>query len=269
MNEVLRPAQVHVVDLGQGPRAMLALHCTMAYSGAWKGVARALEGQARITAFDLPGHGQSADWDGQGDLVDHVAGIGRGLLGAPMDVIGHSFGAVAALRIALTRPDRVRTLTLVEPVLMGLARDTPEFALHEADSAPMWPLLDAGDVEGAARHFNAMWATEKSPAWEDLPENTRRGMIRAFPLVGQSHPALYDDAADLYGPGRLESLTCPVLLIEGADTHPIIGRIIARLSARIPDCDTCTIPGAGHMVPITHPVRTAAAIRAFLDRHPV
>ncbi|CAN0585902.1 unnamed protein product, partial [Ectocarpus sp. 12 AP-2014] len=86
MNTTCAPGPVHVTTLGQGPRQALAIHCTMARSGAWKGVARALDDIAEITAFDLPGHGQSADWDGQGDLVAHVADIGRGLIGdGPVD----------------------------------------------------------------------------------------------------------------------------------------------------------------------------------------
>lgn len=268
MNKVIRETPVRAIELGQGPRAALAVHCTMAHAGAWKGVARVLEGVAHLTAFDLPGHGQSADWDGQGDLVDYTASAGAGLVSGPVDVIGHSFGAVVALRLALTRPDLVRTLTLIEPVLLGMAEGTPEFAAHESDSAPMWALRDSGDIEGSTRHFNAMWATESSPRWEDLPEATRQGMMRALPLVWASQDALYRDGADLYGPGRLESLSCPLLLIAGGRTHPVIDVINTRIAARVPDCETCVIPGAGHMAPITHPVPTAARIRAFFDSHP-
>ena len=112
-------ASVHVSQFGEGPRQVLALHCTLAQGGAWKGVARGLDRVVTMTAFDLPGHGRSVDWDGQGDYLDRTARLGAGLIGAPMDLVGHSFGAVAALRIALTHPDRVRSLTLIDTDTAG------------------------------------------------------------------------------------------------------------------------------------------------------
>ena len=44
----------------------------------------------------------------------------------PIDVIGHSFGATVALRLAVEQPEKVRSLTLIEPVFFAVAgQDVP------------------------------------------------------------------------------------------------------------------------------------------------
>ena len=138
---------LHAVQLSQGPRRVLAVHCTMAQSGAWKGVAKRLNGLVGLTAFDLPGHGRSADWDGDGDLAESVATRGCDLLDGPTDLVGHSFGAVVALRMAQMRPETVRTLTLVEPVLMCAARGSAALDAHDRQARPLRDMLARGDRE--------------------------------------------------------------------------------------------------------------------------
>ena len=52
---------------GKGRQDALMLHCSLASSEAWSGVAKRLTEQLTMTAVDLPGHGKSPDWDGTGD----------------------------------------------------------------------------------------------------------------------------------------------------------------------------------------------------------
>jgi pimeloyl-ACP methyl ester carboxylesterase len=68
-----------------------------------------------VTAINQIGHGKAADWDGVSDL--HAAATAAAVRmaealgqGQPIDVMGHSFGGTVALRVALTRPDLVRSL---------------------------------------------------------------------------------------------------------------------------------------------------------------
>ncbi|MDF1727616.1 MAG: hypothetical protein P1U53_07700, partial [Sulfitobacter sp.] len=62
----------HVTELGSGPRHVLALHCTMAFGGAWSGMSKALGEGTTLVAPDMPSHGGSADWDEQSDFSDTV-----------------------------------------------------------------------------------------------------------------------------------------------------------------------------------------------------
>ncbi|MDA8740988.1 alpha/beta hydrolase, partial [Rhodobacteraceae bacterium] len=55
----------------------------------------------------------------------------------------------------------------------------------------------------------------------------------------------------------------PVLLIEGAASHPSAGAVNTALQNRLPQTQRAVIDGAGHMVPITHAAETAQAIDGF------
>lgn len=252
--------------LGQGPRHMLALHCTLAHSGAWRPLSQALEGRARFSAMDMPSHGRSPDWDGRGDFQTVVTGAARPMLEPGMDVIGHSFGATVALRLAAEAPDLVRSLTLIEPVFFAIAmEDAPEtVAEHDRIAAPFMAALERGEAETGARLFNRMWGAGAS--WDDLPASARAAMTRAVPVVPTTVPALVEDCHGLSGPGVLERVRCPTLLLRGSETLPVIAAVQAGLARRLPDAREAVVPGAGHMLPLTQPAETAHEVAALLAR---
>ena len=154
-----QPADIFSRSFGHGPRRVLAVHCSLAHSGAWRGLAEVLAEEITLTAFDMLSHGRSPDWDGQGNFQLRNAAAGLELLTGPVDLIGHSFGATVALRMAMARPHMVRSLTLIEPVLFAVAKadDPAMLAAMEEDSRPIDAAWAAGDLELATRLFNRMW----------------------------------------------------------------------------------------------------------------
>lgn len=244
-------------------RKALLLHCGNAHSGAWKGLAPLLEDRLHLVATDHPGHGRSPDLEKGRDLHDVATEYAR--LALPetgrADLIGHSFGGTVALRLALENPERVRSLTLIEPVLFSSLLGTPEWDVSFARAAPLQDLINIGQREDAARRFTGLWGN--GSAWEDLPETQRSYITGHVHLIIASWPAIYDDRPGLMTPGRPESLRCPVQIIRGAETQVDIAQIHARLEQRLGVADQ-VIEGAGHMVPITHPIEVAAKVRAFL-----
>ena len=252
-----------------GTRPVLALHCSLAHAGAWAGLAQRLTG-VTVTGFDQVGHGRAVDWDGVADLhgvaTRHAVELAEELGGGePIDLFGHSFGGTVALRIAMERPDLVRSLTLVEPVIFAAARSAghPAYAPFRAQHLAFAEVLAKGDRERAAAMFHAAWGTGESLA--DLPERSRSYIIDRIHLIVAQNPVLLDDAAGLLTYQGLESIGVPVLLIEGADSPPIIDAVHTELARRICQSSRLSVPGAGHMVPITHAEAIAAPVQAHLD----
>lgn len=245
-------------SFGQGPRKALMIHCSLAHSGSWGGLARHLSGALTMTAFDLPGHGRSGPWDGRGEVQEVSTEIAAALCEGAVDVVGHSFGATVALRLAVEHPDLVRSLVLIEPVWFHLARiDAPEaFADHQARMAGFDAAMAEGCALEAARAFTGVWG-DGSP-WETIPRAQQEALAAQMPLIDAAAGALYGDPGGMLE--RLERVRCPLLLIEGSDSPPVIGAIQEALAARLPQANRAVVAGAAHMVPITHAAQVSGEV---------
>lgn len=261
---------VHVRTFGHGPRKVLALHCTIAHSGAWRAIAKVMDNDATFVCPDMLSHGRSPDWDRQGDFQDRSVAAVEPLLTEPMDIVGHSFGATVALRLAVAHPEKVRSLTMIEPVYFAVAlQDDPATVDdHDAAAVEFRAAMEAGDEAVGARLFNRMWTTEDSPRWPDLPESTRAAMVRGVHIVPASHNSLYLDRPGMLKPGILDRVTMPTLLLRGTDTQAAIGVVNDGLARRLPNAENVVIDGAGHMLPISHPLEAAAELRRLFERAP-
>jgi len=247
---------------GTGPAPVLALHCSLAHGGAFRGLGRALAARATLIAPDLPGHGSGPPWPGPGRGTQAAQALAEGLLDRPMHVLGHSWGGVVALRLAAAHSGRVLSLTLLEPVLHAAAAGRPGHAAEMAAEARVRALLAAGEAEAAARAFATVWGGVAD--WAALAPERRAQLAAGMPMA-MGEDAAINGPGPLLAPGGLEALAVPVLLLEGAESPPVIAEIMEAVAARLPDARRAAIPGAGHMLPVTHPGPVAARIAAFLD----
>lgn len=245
--------------VGGGQVPALALHCSLASSDTWRGVASALDGKLALTAPDLIGHGRSNNWDKRGDFHTACTQVAASFLDQPIHVIGHSFGATVALRLAIEYPQRVKTLTLIEPVFFAAAKGTPAYDRHLTEFTPFENAMKNNDLDHAARIFTEVWGT--GVPWGGLPEHMRGAITKRIHLIPATVDALYADNAGLVD--RLGDIGCPVQLIEGGKSPEIIAAIGQALQARIPDVRRDIVDGASHMVPITHAQGVASVIERF------
>ena len=210
--------------------------------------------------LDLPGHGSSSD--APDDLLRRSAAAAATALDRPAFVLGHSFGAVVALRLALDGAP-VERLVLVEPVLFAAARGSDAYRAHETGFQPVAEALARDDTETAARAFLTLFG-DGTP-WDALPDRVRASMARRMWTIAATRPDLVEDRTGILAPGVLGALDMPVLLVRGSDTHPVIPEIHRALLARLPRATEVVIDGAGHMAPITHVRGVADAIRSWND----
>lgn len=255
-------ASLFARSFGHGPRSVLGLHCTLAHSGAWRGLADAIADDVSLLAPDMLCHGHSPDWDGAGDFTERMVAALLPLIEAPVDLVGHSMGGVIALHLAAWHPERVRSLTLVEPVLFGVvAQDAPDLlARQNEQNAAFEAAMTAGDHDAAARLFSGGWG-DGGREWLEMPEALRAAMARGVRIVPVCAPTVTEDRFGLFESGGLNRVTMPVQLMHGDQTQPIVAEACNGVARRLPQADISVVAGAGHMLPITHPDAVAEQLR--------
>ncbi|MEM9854762.1 MAG: alpha/beta hydrolase [Pseudomonadota bacterium] len=242
-----------------GAGAFLMIHCALAHSGVLRPLSEALPGGAR--AFDLPGHGRSPAWDPSSDYSETSVRWARAAMGGRAGpVIGHSYGATVALRLAVEAPELITELYLIEPVFFAAIRlhDRPAYVAYLARFEPVQAAFVQNDLARMAELFTAMW--DGAPLAE-LPPRFQKQVTRQMPLIAAQFDGIDRDNGGVFAPGKLSRMDCPVTLIRGSEAEPSIPAIHDVLLSLIPGARAHVIEGAGHMLPITHPREVAALIR--------
>lgn len=243
-------------EAGRGAPALL-LHCSLAHAGAFAPLMARLDGLA-MRALDLPGHGGTG-WDPAVGVQDQAVANARALLDAPTHLIGHSFGATVALRLALEAPERVASLTLIEPVQYSLLPpDSGALGAERAAMAEVAAAGAAGDWRGAAASFLGRWGGAGGLGAMTAAQATYA--VERMPIVLAAHD-------DLFGGLTAAALppVAPMLLVEGAESPPVVAAVAAAILAAAPAARQVVVEGAGHMVPITHPEPVSRALGRFLQ----
>jgi len=257
-------ASIEMAAGGGSSRGVLCLHCSTGSSRQWRSLAGVLGDGYRVIAPDLLGYGDNVPWTpGRGlRLETEVRRLLPLILSSqgPVDVVAHSFGAAVAVKLALTHPDKVRSLTLYEPVLFGLLTEDDTATLDEitAVSGRIGGALSDGDTDSAARHFIDFWSG--SGTWDSMPNARREGVRARIEKVRADFGALLIDETTL---SDLERLDVPVLCLSGGQSPAAARRIADILAAAFPDARTRRFEAAGHMGPLTHAGQVNASIAEF------
>ncbi|MGH9033872.1 MAG: alpha/beta fold hydrolase, partial [Acidimicrobiia bacterium] len=191
-------------------------------------------------------------------LLDHL-GVRRA------HIIGHSTGASIGAQLAVDHPDKVHTLTLLEPTLVSLPLGQ-EF-LRAA--GPVFEAYGSGDHAGAFSTFVAAasglgWEACRALLEERIPGVVTQSIKDADTFFGIELPSL---PVWTFGPEQAAAIHRPVLSVIGAQTQPMWEEIAEFLRASLPYIEECTIDGAGHLLQIQQPEPVARAIAEFLGRN--
>lgn len=250
------------------PETVVLLHASASSSRQWDGLRQALEPQLTVRTLDLHGHGDRPAWRGAAPLTlaDEAA------LAAPLlaeaggaHLVGHSYGGAVALKLASMYPGLVRSVIAYEPVLFGWL---PGIADGRGPTRDIVAVADAMRAhlagereEDAAQRFIDFWSG--AGAWGALSASRQRAIATRVRDVLRNFDALF---AEPLRPAALAGSAMPVLILSGTHTVAVAHDLADLMRQTLPRAQHESMPGMGHMGPLTHASAFNARVAAFLLR---
>lgn len=262
----LHGVEVFYRDEGAGVPVILG-HSSTGSSGQWRDLMARLSGRFRLLAPDHLGYGRTGAYPGAPPLFEFESSIIEALIavaGTKVHLVGHSYGGAVMARVAVRNPDRVRSLSLIEPTLFHLllpAGRKDEHAEITAVAERVSRYVDAGDPDEAARGFIDYWVSEG--AYDAMDERVRNAVVVSMAKLRAEWPEAFKpwEATS----AALGDLRVPVQLIRATRTTKAASAVIDLLREIWPGSRLHEVEEAGHMSPLTHPDRVNAILEDFLD----
>jgi pimeloyl-ACP methyl ester carboxylesterase len=244
-----------VGDAENEKRPILFLHSGQGYD-PWQSFASQLAVRHRVVAPSHPGFGRSS-LPGWMDSIDDIAHLYLELMDRlaldRVDVVGCSVGAWIAAEMATKAPERFQRLVLIGPVGVKIGAadklDIPDlFAMpQEAVDRILYCDTSAMKVDFAKlndEELTIVFRNRESLAllvWEPWMHNPKL-----------SH--------------RLHRITAPALFVRGEKDGVVSSGYLEGYAKLLPNAQTLTVPGAGHLAHLEQPPALVSAIGKFLEQ---
>lgn len=245
-------------DEGSGPPVLL-LHGLLMDRSMWDTQIDELKDHYRLVAIDAPGHGESAgvalgiDFWRYADMVAAICdqlGIGAAYW------CGQSMGGFTSIRAAMSLPERVKGLVLIDT--QAHEEDRDKLAQYEA-------FLQVALADGVSEDLASILVTllfSGTYAAKPESETWRKKLMSADIEAEHAIVRAVFDRDDVHD--RLGEIRCPAVVIHGLEDIAIEPERGEEL-ARVLGAPYVPIEGAGHASPVEEPEPVTAAIREFLD----
>jgi esterase len=251
--------RLHYAEAGQG-RPLVILHGLLGSARNWGAFVKRLGRIRHVYALDLPNHGGSP-WAEVMDypfMAGEVAAFIEGL-GRPAAVLGHSMGGKAAMVLALTRPELVERLVVVDIAPVAYDHTFAPY-IRAMRSAPLGASDKRADVE---QHLAAEIADPAVRAF--LMQNLEggEGGYRWRPNLS-ALGAHMDDILSFPPQPAGRSYDGPAQFVAGADSDYVRPRHFPAIRSLFPNSTIEEVPGAGHWVHADAPGAFLALVEPFL-----
>jgi pimeloyl-ACP methyl ester carboxylesterase len=269
---------IHYLDWRGGGPTVLCLHGITSQAHTWDQVAEALSPRYRVIAMDQRGHGDTdkpstgyspKDQVADVDLLAQALGINQFIL------MGHSMGGRVAGYYAGLHPQRLLKLILEDPPFPrkpGVGRSPihdreerrpAKFANLDAAVAYLSSESDLGSTQAYA----GKWGPEVMR--KRVQDAMRQRADGAWEWkYSQAAVLAILEQGQINGDGPIMELagqvTCPTLLVRGAESQVCTVENGRAIQAAFPNCRTVTIPEVSHGIHAEQFERFMVAVEEFL-----
>lgn len=220
---------------------ILGVHGAGSSALFWEDAAERLAKLGRVTTYDRRGSSRSErpepyDVTSVREHADDARALLEALDAVPAVVIGRSYGGTIGLDLALSHPETVRGLALLEAGPIGLSQEYD--AWFEALRAGLEDVVAAGGADRVAE----VVLREVLGAWEELPA----AMRDVFTANG---PALLAEirGGETTDNSRLAELDVPTLIVSSDDSPEALRRGTEGLERALPRARRARVAG-GHAI---------------------
>ncbi len=259
-----QPLSLHVESMGQADRpAVVMLHGLYGSGNNWRSIGQHAQDQHHVLLPDLRNHGRSPhspEMDYRQMAADVVALLDAHAI-SQASVVGHSMGGKVAMAMALSAPERVARLMVVD--IAPIAYD------HSAEH---------GGIIQAMQALNLAEIQDRKAADAELAELITQPMVRQFLLTNLYRNAdgdwqwriplgiLADQLPLIQGwPEELYGMWGgPATFVHGARSNYVDTVGQAAILQQFPSAQIEAVAGAGHWVHAEAPQAFLTQLNNFL-----
>jgi pimeloyl-ACP methyl ester carboxylesterase len=250
-------------ESGRGP-TIVFVPGSCSTGAAWRPVINRLQGRFRCVTTSLLGYGSTSERRSALDTdIGHEAELIEAVIaraGGAVHLVGHSFGGLAALAVALRRRAALQSLTILEAPAPDILRQMEEYTAYRAFremTEVYFSLIQGGDQNAIALMVDFYGGAGTFASW---PQR-----VRDYAIASTATNMLDWASAYNFRPTRAELMTIeiPTLVGWGENSHPAVTRanqLLAQCTRATPLC----FAGASHFMISTHAEEVARALARHL-----
>ncbi|HWE20955.1 MAG TPA: alpha/beta hydrolase [Hyphomicrobiaceae bacterium] len=252
-------------ECGAGPTVVL-VPGSCSTGAVWRPMIESWSGRFRCVTTSLLGYGRTAERRSAADTsIEHEAEAVEAVIrraGGPVHLVGHSFGGLVGVAVALRKQVPLAGLAVLEAPAMQLLRERDDDAEHyrafRAMNEVYFGAFERGEREAVATMIDFYGGAGTYASWPArvrayAEETTAVNILDwasayAFPLTAEA----------------LSAIDLPTLVVWGGASNPAAQRANARLGQSIRGAATATVDGAAHFMISTHAGEVARLVAGHI-----
>jgi pimeloyl-ACP methyl ester carboxylesterase len=251
-------------ECGAGPTIML-VPGSCSTGAAWRPVIAAWQNRFRCVTTSLPGYGRTAERrTAQDTSIARLAETVESVIakaGGRVHLVGHSFGGLVSLAVALRNRVALASLVMLEaPAMEVLREEDTHYRVFRRMTEAYFADFTNGNREAIAAMIDFYGG---AGTWASWPSRVRDYAIETTPVNIR-------DWASAYGfplsAAALSGIEIPLLVVRGGDSSPAMQRASAVLHERSRGSGLATVVGAAHFMTATHAGEVACLIARHVER---